>query len=339
MIFLAKLIEFIGPRHQALIIGWNSPITSIKFNPKNITKILKKQKIRRKSKYKDIIYFSRIDLGFVYSHSEEQILCFDQNLNFYVYDEKWATGAFGKVFRKDKHEKHLYINTFYNQIEVYFGVGQARPQKTLKLQNIPGNCITDFRPLKEDKLLVLSSNGLIMIYEISQEQFSYELVFKMKGRFGGEEYFTVTCNVCRNNKFLAVCSQKNLEMGIFKFFRISEDSMRLEEYASLDLRPLEDASFMYYIRELSLDLYKENSQIPYILGFQYVSDYLMIPFQFNRKRGRRSRSGSLGGEIGLVDDGLLVERSVINRSCFYGDWLWCVDSTGWVYRIGVDCGG
>ena len=343
MNFVAKLIEFISPVHKALILGWNSPILSVRFDPKNHSKVTQKKVVRDKSKYKDLIYFSRVDLGFVYSHSEEAILWFDQNLNFYKFESKWVTGAFGKVFRKDKSEKNLFINTFYNEIEVYFGVGQGRQEKRLKIANIPGICISDFRALGSNKLLVATSDGVVIIYEFSEKRF--DEIFKMKGRFGGDGYHTVCCNVSRDERYVAICSQRKLEMGVLKIFRISQDLMRLEELSSLDLRSDLEDSFMYYIKDVSLDLYLEGSPRPLILGFQYFSDYLLIPFILKHNEvgspaveGSGERDG-VGLEL-IDDDGLqLPKRGFVNRICYYQNSLWCVDASGLVFRAGLKAGG
>lgn len=287
-----------------------------------------------------MLYYHSIDIGFIYSHKEEAIFWFDHSLNFYIYEKIWLTGSFGKLFRKDKSEKNLFINTFFDEIQIHFGVGQGYFENRLTINDIEGKCVVDFRPLGDDKLFILTSDGFIHILKFDKD--GYEYTFHSKEHL--EEYFEITSNVAKDEDFIAICSQKNMHIGEIKIFKLSEDKSFLKVYSVLDLRPNENDNFVYFIKEFNMDLkfkkkvypdenddlsslssgdYGEEEEVPLVLGFQMKSDYLMIPFKLEEE------------SIEVVNDYARIERECCHRSCFHKGAVWTIDRLGAIFQIKI----
>jgi hypothetical protein len=102
----------------------------------------------------------------------------------------WIPNSFGKIFRTDPDEKHLFINTFFNEIQIHFGVGTGNFSTKIIISNIPGKGVVDFLPLKNDLILVFTSDNMVLIYEYSEKVTT--LVYKCCQDMG--EYFGINCS-------------------------------------------------------------------------------------------------------------------------------------------------
>lgn len=77
---------------------------------------------------------------------------------------------------------------------------------------------------------------------------------------------------------------------------------------------------MYFIKEVNLDLRSGNQ--PIILGFQFKSDYLMVPLKL----------GQFGG-IEIVNDHIGLSRDVCHRTRFHNGAVWTIDRLGNFFKI------
>lgn len=80
----------------------------------------------------------------------------------------WIPSPFGKIFRTDPLEQHLFINTFFNEIQIHMGVGLGNLSEKIIISNIPGKGIVDFLPLRNNLVLVFTSDSMVFIYEYSE---------------------------------------------------------------------------------------------------------------------------------------------------------------------------
>jgi hypothetical protein len=79
----------------------------------------------------------------------------------------WIPTGFGNIFRTDPAEDHLFINTFFNEILIFYGIGSGDFTTQIELNDIPGEGVVDFLPLKNNLLLVYTRDNLVLIYEYS----------------------------------------------------------------------------------------------------------------------------------------------------------------------------
>jgi hypothetical protein len=78
--------------------------------------------------------------------------------------------------------------------------------------------------------------------------------------------------------------------------------------------------YMYFIKEVNLDL-RLNGE-PVILGFQFQSDYLMIPLKLSKK-----------GDIEIINDHVGLKREVCHRTFYHNQAVWTIDRVGNIFKI------
>jgi len=271
-------------------------------------------------KYKDIIFFKQLNIGFVYSYESESILRFDRKYKFSFWLKRWISGFFGRIFRKEEQSGVLFVNTFFDEIEIFHNIGKNEEKHSVKLTDIPGRGIVDYQPFCGSKILVLTSDGLILIYEHSEK--GCTLLNKTEEDFMG--YFGIAVSICSKEKYVAVASQKDLHIGILSMYEFSDESTSIKKLSSLDMRRNNDESeneFLYYLKELNMEYYLGD--YPIILGFQYHSDFVMIPFLYN------------GEEITILNDPQPMKRDKCCRVTVYKEDIWLVDYQGKIVKLSL----
>ena len=144
----------------------------------------------------------------------------------------WFPGPFGKIFRSDPKEQHLFICTFFNEIQIHYGVGTAEFEEIITVPEIPGKGIVDYVVLNQNLFLVYTSDCFAIIYEYTNKNST--LVYLTQQDMGGYYGINLTSNQDRTHVILN--SQKDLHMGMLRIFTVDYKCRSLVQISQLDLR-------------------------------------------------------------------------------------------------------
>lgn len=283
-----------------------------------------------------MVYFENLGLGFVYSVSEHSLFSFNRQFDFIHFLEtsknflkaphsmdqnSYYNKKFGKILRKNEEMKILLFNTGQKEIQIFFGIGSPKLKEHLVISEIPGTEIADFGVFHgpSNSMFVYTVDGFLMLYSYSMT--SYSLMWKVHQ--SGGSYTGAVCSISPDNRFLTTCSEKVMHMGVLNIYEVSSNNQNLEWRGSLDMRKRPESSspddFLYGLRDINMGLFKED--YPLILGFQEVSDYMMVPFSFD------------GRELTVIDEPKPCQRSRIYRSVLYQESIWAIDNQGRIFRL------
>ena len=234
-------------------------------------------------------------------------------------------GPFGKIFRTDPDEMHLFVCTFFNEIQVHFGVGNAEFSQILPISQIPGKGIVDYVVLNEDLLLVYTSDCLAIIYEYTIS--GANLVYLNKHEMGGDHGINLSSDSSRSKVILS--SQKDLHMGVLKIFTVDYSCKSLTLLQQLDMTkqnlPADIQSpdhYLYFVKDWNMDLRVDDC--PVILGLQFKSNQLMLCLKLNPK-----------GELEVVKDSFEVERDIFHSSEYHNHAVWTIDRDGRIFKVEI----
>ena len=277
-----------------------------------------------------MIYFNTKKYGFVYNHLTQQVEAFNNNLEFLgpMYQGK-LDPIQGKLLRKDAFESCLFLRSSEKEISVFFDLGKFPLQSNIhRFRGVPGGSIVDFYPFDLKKLMVVTQDGFISIFQdVSKAKPPGSYLFQIN-MLEGES--VTAAAICSRDTFLTVSTRigsKACRLLVFNFTPEFKLKKRAEQVLDQTEWFAADGSFF---SDLNMDFYIDD--YPMVLGFQRFGSNLMIPYILNYEKlgifrqpisyhndnfGKCVYLSRSGGESGEIDRGE----------------VWSTDSSGLVKRL------
>jgi len=115
-----------------------------------------------------LLYYPTLNLAFAYDSKIKFLVKIDcETSTVSLLTMALPTMANNNALVKDPSEELLFVNTAENEITAYDSLTEELPSTAFKIQNIGGQCLTDFKTLPKRRLLTLSTDGHLQLYGYS----------------------------------------------------------------------------------------------------------------------------------------------------------------------------
>ena len=243
----------------------------------------------------DIVYLENLKVGFIYDLDQQCFVKFDQDFLFTDEIPGKIDLNFGKMLRRNQTRDTVFLNSGHNQLTVVSQITQEG-HLVSKIKNISGSNIQDFRPFAGNKIAVLSTDGMISVYQYTQEAvysprsatIAYKRLTFWKIKLDPNEE-TIALAIDARGQHLAVTTFNSEAYGgviaRLYYFKIKPD-FKLKKLYTLKFKQdqkIPDLDY-YCFYELNMDFWVESKQHPLILLFQYTSEFKVFSFVFNGRK-------------------------------------------------------
>ena len=185
----------------------------------------------------DIIYLTRFGVGFAHDDVEGLVYKIDQSFVVTTFYKQSSTnGLGGKQLKTNSEEDCLFVLSGPNTIAV-FTEPHLGANLLVKIEKVKGTVITDYLPLRDDKIITVSDNGYLCIYRFAKNFQTLLSQLRLPIVFGQEQ--VVSLSMCPKNKYLVVSSSYISQSSAAKLFLLKIRHGNFE----LDLRYQRDYTF------------------------------------------------------------------------------------------------
>jgi hypothetical protein len=284
---MLNLAAFIQPtsKKNGAIMAWQSP-KLYEYFIKGINALSKEIDFIGWEECLDFVYYYEIGLC---------ICCIKTGqleAQIYTLDTKeYVTMSTGiKVFACEesihlvrKQGLNLFVKTDKDCISVYFRVNDKLRGKIMRVKNIPGNNIADFRPVGMNRLATLSLDGVINMLEFSKIDSIYGQIsvpFKLSLNKSERCHSLAVCPLGKYALVSIVRESSGKDLNSKLVFLEFDDQ---EGFSVLECVKFHNTDYDYedgsYFSGLSLDFY--HGKYPLVLAQQYNSTGLLFSYIFN----------------------------------------------------------
>lgn len=181
---------------------------------------------------------------------------------------------------------NLFIRTKLNQITIYTNINPQLNCRLLRIKNVPGSGIADFSPCGANRLITVSHEGTMTIYEFSLSGLNYGRIGEV-GELQLDKKETCSCvDVCLKGRFLVITTKiksktANWRMGRILLFDLKDNSFKLigtSDHRSQVDPTLQDSYFR------SVSLYYYHGEYPLVVANSYLGDNSLHMLFFNGRK-------------------------------------------------------
>ena len=177
----------------------------------------------------------------------------------------------------------LYLKTAEREVSIYFNANEKLRGKVMRINNIQGMNVADFLPIGVNRVVFLSVNGHLSLFEFNKFDFLFgqiSNVFKLKLDRGER---TNCISVCRKGMFIAVGSVREVQgeclLSRLVLLGINQENdfevLKIKDYSRMELS-MTDGSFF---SDINLDFY--HGGFPLIIAIQKNAQNLMFVYTFD----------------------------------------------------------
>lgn len=217
---------------------------------------------------------------------------------------------------------NLFVKSEKKQISVYFNINDRMRCKFMRISQ-KGDEIVDFTPVGNNRILLLTKEGIIVYQEFSFKKATHGEISRFTLELGQNE-FCRTMNVCGKGRFVGVGTYEQFKNNrlLKKVYLIEvdddDDDMELLDHVDYAKKPYsrEDGS---YLSIINMDFY--FGDYPLLIVAQYAGDGLMFSYVMK------------GGKLRPYDTHMRLHNNVALRMVRIGSMLTSIDYNGNISRI------
>ena len=216
-------------------------------------------------KYSRVVHFKHNNT--FYGHFNRKMHVHTQGADIDLKAKIWFPGGL-RTIEKALNDEDLMITTDKNQITIYFGAGLESANITdlsqlasHRIQLDQGEQIRQFRPLKDDKILIMTLKGRLYLYSYSK---SNQRRLSSVGALLDRDEHTTSLVVSKNEDYIVFSTRlKNWKFGRLLYTKINSSTSQIGEIHDFD-----GSSFLMedmFFTDLNLDL--ELAGVPILTAF------------------------------------------------------------------------
>lgn len=230
------------------------------------------------------------------------------------------------ILKVDKMETSLFIKTGGHEISAFLDMGDFPLNCNLhRFKGLIGGDILNFHPFDLYKLLVVTKDGFITIFQNLKNSIetAENYVFKLNLKKG--EIVTASA-ICFRETFLSFATsiEEKAERLIVLNFDTNFNLMKRSEFSFKEKFQRKNFDYIQEISDISMEF--------------YVDDY-PIMLCFERKKGTsRLIPLILNSSLVEVFKGGFIDyhNGIVENCCFYQGYLWSVDNKGIIKKVDLD---
>lgn len=275
-----------------------------------------------------MVWLPKKKIGFVYNFSDKKTYSISSNYETKVFHAQKLYGFYSRILRADRYGNNLFLKTKNKIISILFNIDVEKFEFKGEIKIASGDSIIDFCPVENDRLLILTMNGVLMLYSynLSEElEFKFNLLSKQQVEFEtkGEKSFTLS--LCSKSKYVTICTcdtAHNSRLKKLVVFEIQIDEILVKKaQRSFEGHKIANLNESYFY-SLNTENYLDGDLM--IVGVQHDEKHRLCsfllkgsdivtfqdPVDYHEKNC--FRLGYLDGEFFSLDDqGILNRVSVI----------------------------
>lgn len=168
----------------------------------------------------DIIYLRKYGVGFAHDDVEGAIYKINQDDSVTdFFDNSSTNGLGGKQLKVNEDEDCLFVLSSQNSITVFSNPFEEKVKILVKLENLKGTVLTDYQPIKSDKVVTVSDNGYLCVYRFAKNFQTMIYQMRLPIFFGQEQ--VVALSICPKYRYLIVSSSYIAQSNASKLFLLS----------------------------------------------------------------------------------------------------------------------
>lgn len=287
----------------------------------------------QESSYRDMVWLRKKKLGFVYNYSDKKTYSINSDLDVSMFHAQKLYGFYSRIMRSDKYENNIFMKTKNKIISILFNVEPTKFEAKGEIKICSGDSIMDFVPVENDRLLILTMNGSLMLYSYSlseTREFKSNLLSKEQLEFDtkGEKSFTMS--LCSKSKYVTICTcdtAHNSRLRKLIIYEIQIDEILVKK-AQRDFNGHKIANLSEsYFYALNTQAYLDDQLL--IVGVQHDENHRLCSFILSEKEiitfqdpvefhtENCFRLGYLNGDFFSIDDkGVLNRFNVVSKDSF-----------------------
>jgi len=230
------------------------------------------EKLLEKGQILDLIYLRKFGVGFAHDDVEGAVYKINQDYSVVRFFESSSTnGLGGKQLKTNEDEDCLFVLSSQNSITVFSNPHEEKVKILTKLENLKGTVVTDYHPVKSDKVITVSDNGYLCVYRFAKNFQTMLFQLRLPIFFGQEQ--VVALSVCPKSRYIIVSSSYISQSNASKLFLLT-----IDQAYELNLKYQRDFTFEDEFNQPNT-LYSHMSFCEY-----YKNCPLFVGFQLGNKK-------------------------------------------------------